>query len=153
MQKAMEAAIHFLLGWRRVGWPAEITESVELEEGDEAPWFMATDCLEALSVEAVLRKPASKPGLTFSLEECRWQGTRSQRIREWLSRWAPSLSPWRSVTEATMSAGVIRLAKKEWPTPAALVPGDCWRVFIKKTGKEYPGAGLNVMVRVRSKGG
>lgn len=125
MRKGIEAVIHFILGERWHGRPAETVEPVELEEGDEAQWFVATDCLEALSVEAMLRKPASKLGLTFSLEKCRWRGTRSQRIREWLSRWIPSLSPWHSVTEATMSAGVIKLVKKEWPTPAVLVPGDC----------------------------
>lgn len=152
MGKRIDAAIHFMLGWRWAGWPAEMIAPVDLEEGDEAPWFMADDDLEVLSVEAMLRKPASKPGLTFSLEQCRWQGTRSQRIREWLSRWIPSLSPWRSVTEVTIGAGVIKPVKKEWPTPAALVPGDCWRVFIKETGKESPGAGLNVMVRVRNSG-
>lgn len=153
MREGIKGAIHFMLGWRWAGWPVEMTVPVELEEGEEGQWFIATNYLEALSVEAMLRKPASEPGLTFSLEKCHWQGTRSQQLREWLSRWMPFLSPWQSVTEVVIDAGIVKPVKKELSVPVALLPRDCWRVFIKEVGKKYPGGGLNVTVRVRNKGG
>lgn len=153
MRQGIEAVIHFILGERHQWFDGQVEtiEPVELEKGEEGQWFIATDCLEARSVEAMLRKPASKPGLTLSLEKCRWQGTKSQRLREWLSRWIPFLSPWQSVTEVTIGAGETMPVKQELPVPALLVPRDCWRVFVKETGKEYAGGGLNVTVRVRGR--
>jgi len=150
MRGVIKSVIHFSLGERPYGWPVQATESVRLKAGDEGHWFIATDELDMLSVEARLRKPSSKPGLTFIIEKCHWKQTKSQRLREWLSRWFPSLSPWEAITDVTIDAGRILPVERELPTPTLLSLRDYLRVRVKEVGKEYPGAGLSVMVHVKS---
>ena len=145
----IEGVIHFILGERWHGWPVEAIEPVELEAGEEGRWYITTHPLEMLSVEATLMKPASKPGLTFALERCHWEGTRSQRVREWLSRRFRSLTPWDLITRVAIDAADIHPVKHKLPTPMTLTPGDCLRVRVEEVGDEYHGAGLQVMIHVR----